>query len=410
MKKICILCATLFFVLSALAQVERSYALINPASIEAKNYYFTSLLEHFPELDSLLTNHSTLKGIALQKQEQLQHAQTTKERIEAMKFSAEEIERIGTALSELYRKGNSLEQLMVKHILPSGCYQQYTGTETERLKQLWEQDACGMNKAIDIYAAGHQPNYPQIDSIGFDKDSPRFTKEILPACQQNICLWNSRQPRFYSIPLKAVSTLLDVNDRRQAIDYEPLAEGENKASYEQIAHTEWNRFPYSAILVLGAGPGEANVSISPEGKLRAAYAALLYRQHKAPFIILSGGRVHPYHTPYNEAYEMKKYLMDVWQVPQNALIIEPHARHTTTNVRNAGRILLRQGFPIDKYALITSSESHIDNVTNDLFAKRCTRELKHVPYRLGKRISDRAVEFYPQINALTINPSEPMDP
>ena len=62
--------------------------------------------------------------------------------------------------------------------------------------------------------------------------------------------------------------------------------------------------------MLGAGPEEPNVSISPEGKLRSAYAAMMYRQHQAPFIIVSGGRVHPYHTPYNEAFEMKKYLME----------------------------------------------------------------------------------------------------
>ena len=73
-------------------------------------------------------------------------------------------------------------------------------------------------------------------------------------------------------------------------------------------------YPIQPVLVLGAGPEEPNVSISPEGKLRSAYAAMMYRQHQAPFIIVSGGRVHPYHTPYNEAFEMKKYLMDVWQI------------------------------------------------------------------------------------------------
>ena len=73
---------------------------------------------------------------------------------------------------------------------------------------------------------------------------------------------------------------------------------------------------------------------------------MMYRQHQAPFIIVSGGRVHPYHTPYNEAFEMKKYLMDVWQIPESAIIIEPHARHTTTNFRNAARIMFRNGFPV----------------------------------------------------------------
>ena len=108
---------------------------------------------------------------------------------------------------------------------------------------------------------------------------------------------------------------------------------------------------------------------------------------------------------------MKKYLMEIWKVPQNAIIIEPHARHTTTNVRNAGRILLRQGFPTDQYALITSSQSHISSVEdNSLFARRCQRELKCIPYELGRRISERCIEFRPLTSAFIINPSEPMDP
>jgi len=276
------------------------------------------------------------------------------------------------------------------------------------LKKIWEQDAEGMNYAIEVYAAARQPHYPQIDSIGFYIHSRRFIEEILPACQQNIAFEVKAHPVFYSVPMAAVKALLDVNDRRQSIDYEPLCSTENRMAYTQVSQTEWNNYPYTAILVLGAGPEEPNVSISPEGKLRSAYAAMMYRQHQAPFIIVSGGRVHPYHTPYNEAFEMKKYLMDVWQIPESAIIIEPHARHTTTNFRNAARIMFRNGFPVEKAAVVTSSFSHLNFVEG--MDSRCLRELGYVPYRLGKRLNERMMEFFPLQESLIIQPTEPIDP
>jgi hypothetical protein len=42
--------------------------------------------------------------------------------------------------------------------------------------------------------------------------------------------------------------------------------------------------------------------------------------------------------------------------------------------------------------------------------KRCMQELKYVPYKLGKRLSETSLEFYPLVNALQIDADEPMDP
>ncbi|MOA51240.1 hypothetical protein D3C78_1743610 [compost metagenome] len=100
--------------------------------------------------------------------------------------------------------------------------------------------------------------------------------------------------------------------------------------------------------------------------------------------------------------------MQVLQVPEEAILIDPHARHTTTNLRNTARILLTYGFPQDKFAIVNSTVSHIDAVQN--MADRCIRELGYVPYELGKRISDVIVEFKPRIESLTIDPDEPLDP
>ncbi|VTP89848.1 YdcF family protein [Sphingobacterium daejeonense] len=148
--------------------------------------------------------------------------------------------------------------------------------------------------------------------------------------------------------------------------------------------------------------------ISPGGMLRARMAARAYFEGQAPFIVLSGGRVHPYKTPYIEAIEMKRYLIQNLMVPESAIILDPHARHTTTNMRNTARIMLTYGFPNDKYAIVTSSEAHINAVVN--MADRCIKELGYVPYELGKRVNDVVLEFKPKLESYIIDGDEPLDP
>ena len=67
----------------------------------------------------------------------------------------------------------------------------------------------------------------------------------------------------------------------------------------------------AAFLVLGSGGRDLTTSISPIGAQRTDVAAQLFLQHKAPLIIVSGGYVHPMQTPYCEAIEMKKHIMEV---------------------------------------------------------------------------------------------------
>lgn len=412
MKRILIYSILLyFFIIARGQQREHNYKLIAPDRIESKNYYFTYLLGYFHDVDSLLQTNTTLKQMAIEKRQKLIQASTYEERIAAFKFTEEEIHKAGLAFAQLYHKGNPLDKLLKTQIIPSGCYGQYTEEGSELIKKIWRQDAEGINYAIEVYGSGRHPNYPQIDSIYFNVKSSRYTKEILPGCQRNVLLETEPASRFYSIPIAAVRTLLDVNECAQASDYEPMGKGVNSLAYSKIKQTVWDDYPYSAILVLGAGPESKSESISPEGKIRAEYAAIYYHRRQAPFIIVSGGKVHPYHTPYCEAEEMKRYLMKCWDVPESAIIMEPHARHTTTNIRNSGRILWREGFPMDKAALITSSSSHIDYIINgNGFKQRFLKELKTIPYRLGKRISDGAIEYYPLVSTLIINPLEPLDP
>jgi hypothetical protein len=38
------------------------------------------------------------------------------------------------------------------------------------------------------------------------------------------------------------------------------------------------------------------------------------------------------------------------------------------------------------------------------------KEINHVPYKLGKRLTDREFEFFPVLDALQIDTDVPLDP
>jgi uncharacterized SAM-binding protein YcdF (DUF218 family) len=54
-----------------------------------------------------------------------------------------------------------------------------------------------------------------------------------------------------------------------------------------------------------------------------------YKEGVAPFIVVTGGKVYPFKTRNVEAYHMKQYLINEFEIPEDQIIIEPHARHTT---------------------------------------------------------------------------------
>ena len=150
--------------------------------------------------------------------------------------------------------------------------------------------------------------------------------------------------------------------------------------------------------------------MSPLGAKRADVGAELFLQHKAPLIILSGGHVHPIQTPYCEAIEMKKYLMEKYKIPETSILTDPYARHTTTNFRNAARLAFRYRLPTNGTALVTSSESHITSSTSEEFRTRCLNELGYFPMEFIKRISPVEAEFKPSIASLFFDANDPLDP
>jgi len=392
---------------------QQSYQLIKTRNeVQYKNYYLLSLFEQLPELRKMLITDTAFSNIYKSKTAQVNEAVATCKTdiscyAKALKFTSEEIADIGNRLALLYKENNPLGNLVRNHLIPSGCYAMFAKEQHKTLLiKAWEQDAHAINYAIGVYVEGNKPNYPKIDSISFSLTDKTFAE--LTSASALLSLQDNNKLFFEPAMLFALEAL-ELNERNEAADYEPMAKGVNLSAINQIKKTEWKKYPYSVILVPGAGPEEKEVALSPGGMIRCRLAALQYQKGMAPFIVVSGGRVHPYKTKFSEAYEMKKFLMETLQIPESAIIMEPHARHTTTNLRNCARLMFRYGMPIDKPGLACTVKSQSYNITN-LLPERCKKELGYYPYKNGKRLSATESEFYLNTTSLQIDFDEPLDP
>jgi len=327
--------------------------------------------------------------------------------IDALKWKESEITALNNKFQDLFVRNKSFQNFIENTLYPSLKYSKPESLNPkEYLQKALLQDLKAMNNVIDIYGAGKKPNYPDIDSISFNVKDKNYI-ELLRNVRFDVAA-DTEKNAFDQTLLSAIR-LLEVNERWDAAQLEPLTKTENKEAYDKIKKTDFSKYPYASLLILGAGPQVYGQKISPMGMLRSRQALRAYKKGLAPFIIVSGGRVHPFKTQYTEAVEMKRYMVEVLGIPASAIIIDPFARHTTTNVRNAGRMIIDYGFPKDKWSLVSSSKTHIDYVEKAM-DKRSIKELGTVPYIVGKRIDDLLLEYKPTPDAFLINPAEPLDP
>jgi uncharacterized SAM-binding protein YcdF (DUF218 family) len=129
-----------------------------------------------------------------------------------------------------------------------------------------------------------------------------------------------------------------------------------------VRSLEWQNIPSTqlataeAIVVLGgatrsAVPPRPAVDLQESGD-RVIYAAQLYRQKKAPFIILSGGRIEWFGKGTPESQDMATILTSIG-IPAEALIQEPDSLNTYENAVNVKKIL--ESRKIKKILLVTSA-------------------------------------------------------
>lgn len=383
--------------------------------VRDKDFYLFSVLEQNPAVRSAVGADPALASIAAERDRTLARSLTLCKgsavcSLKALLWTDEEIHAVSLALAGLYGNSEPLRQAIDGRLRSSGTYVLYGNRRgDELLMASWEICARGLNDILSVYGEGEPPRYPEIDSISFDVNSPDFQGR-LGSLVSGVSAAASASQLFFEPTLSAAMQLLQMNHRDEAGRLEPMEDGVNLAAVRAIPATQWSKFPYSVIVVPGAGPGDASTPLSSAGRKRVALAAEAYHAGKAPFVLVSGGFVHPAQTRFSEALEMKKALLQDFGVPESAILVDPHARHTTTNLRNAVREICRYGMPMDKPALVVSDAAQIGYIAGQPLADRCMKELGYMPFRIVSRPSDTSLGFQPEMESLEQDPMDPLDP
>lgn len=324
----------------------------------------------------------------------------------AVQIREGEIESIGNALVQLAVK-EAVWKKIIEELRDARAYNLYASDpDTSFIRKVWYADARGVNYVLGTYIEGKIPLYPKIDSISFEKNDAVYKQKIAAKIQEQLAVTHSS---FYALPLKLALDALLLNGRDEAIRYEPLKENENLEAVNQAGITNFDEYHYSMILVPGLGPEQPGVKLDPNGAKRCDSAAVRYRAGVAPFIVVSGGHVHPNKTLYCEAIEMKRYMVDVLKIPASAIFIEPHARHTTTNLRNTNRLIYQMRVPDNMPVLIVSDAAQTKYI-NGTMHQRIQKELGYLPFVSMKQLSSTETEYLPSVKSLQINPIDPLDP
>jgi hypothetical protein len=267
----------------------------------------------------------------------------------------------------------------------------------------------GLNAILQIYGFGNQSRYPTIDGPVEKAGTPEFKAVVADAI--TLAEAGKNDPALNldpSIPLAIA--LLDVNERHEAVDFDPLEQTHNAAALARARGIDWKRYKYTAIIIPGVGPENPIIPLSARGKLHLQLAASRFAEGEVAFIIVSGAGVHPKGSHFVEAIEMRKALIERFHVPADRIVIEPYARHTTTNLRNATRRLVALGAPISQPALIVANTEQSRYIGSPEFAARNQAELGYEPGSIGSRLSPFELEFKPSLRSLRVDPWDPLDP
>lgn len=300
--------------------------------------------------------------------------------------------------------------LVAQQMRPSGRFARYAAlSDADLVAAAWKETAAATNRVIAVYAKGGAPRYPFIDATIFNMALPQMT-DVLSAHGVATAAQARATDLFFDPALRYAAGLLQMNERIDAGNFRPLLGGDNAETNRAIGRMNWRGKPYTALLVFGHGPEDAQSRTGVMGHIRLSIAADMFARGVAPFIIVSGGNVHPNRTPFNEAVEMKRLLITQYGVPADRILVEPHARHTTTNLRNCARLLLGAQFPTDRPALVVSDHRTIQYIGSDVLAQRNLAEMGVQPGRLTPGPDQFTLAFTPDPVAFHVEAIDPLDP
>lgn len=396
---------------------DKNYHFLHSDNLVAdKNFYLLTVIDHSPSVKKLIAGEAYLKQLFtdrldLLKKHAIDTTSTPLSLVGGFKYSKEDSTRLAESMLALYNSHHAeFDMLINHHLRPSGYYQHFAGLDnTQLFLKAWGQYTYGINYIIDQFGLGKKMRFPRIDTPNYVVTS-RYYRMVMKDMFALLDEQSGAMSQFYQPSMAVAMHLMDANDRDEPARFEPMELGENKPAVNKIKTTQWSKYAYASIVIPGNGPELSTTPISPDNKIHCDVAAMRYLKGMAPFIITSGGYCYPFRGPYCEAIEMKKYLMKKYGIPGDAIIIDPHARHTTTNFRNANRLIIRYGIPTTKPSLFVTSKSQHDYVMNDAFDKRNNHDLGYLPYRDKKSISNHDVVFYPTWESLHMDPLDPLDP
>lgn len=420
MKKIIYLLLALIYI-SGYSQKEKGFELNYPSSksgsvIQDKNFYLLTAIQNDKAVSQLLEKNSFFKTIFKNQQQEIGSKLTSCKDslsclIKGYQFKEKELKNIDEELQILMKDEKVLQDFVKNNLRPSGKYENFkNSTDSELLLKAWQLCAQGMNRIMKGYGLGEAPQYAKMDSVSYDVRSEFYKGSVF--------MWSdflhNKKPKgntlFFQESLEFSLSLLYMNHRDEVARYEPLEEKENKKAIAHIKKINFDAFDYASVLILGNGPENYQDRLSAIGKLNLQLGVLEYQAKKAPLIIVSGGHAHPFRATFCEAIEMKKELMNVHHIPEENILIDPFARHTTTNLRNAARLMIAYQMPLDKKSIVVTNSSHSNYVGNANFNARCMEELGYLPAVILKRLNSTAIEFLPNAESLHQNPIDPLDP
>ncbi|HTN37875.1 MAG TPA: YdcF family protein [Arachidicoccus sp.] len=318
-----------------------------------------------------------------------------------------EVQKVSLALQKFYLHSRAFKK-MIRTLKDSHGYALYEQLpDTAFIRAVWTNVAAGLNQIIEVYFLNKKSTYYSIDAGSLSLTDEATRAAIFDALGH----WQDTGSKntFFQNALNLAIYGLIVNKRDEAARYEPITGGWNAAPTAQVKKTDFNKYSYSCILVPGLGPEIKGQRLSPGAKARMRTALDEFNKGVAPFLIVSGGHVHPSKTPYCEAVEMKRFMIDSLDVAPKNVIIEPHARHTTTNLRNATRLIYKFGMPFNKPVLIISDKGQSAYINKGM-RKVALRDLGYLPYKELKVLSATETSYRSNIQSLQVDPLDPLDP
>ena len=397
----------------ALAQDPQGYAAPFPESLESRVFPLFSMMRAAPGWAEAMATDPALRLLARERAARVPAtdcAAPPRCLTDAWIWTDDDIARVDARLSMLARQPGLRQSLVQAQMRKSGRFARHAALpDADLLSSAWKESALGLNRVIAVYALGEAPRYPKIDAIIFDTVHPEYAG-ILHRHGAATAALSRPGDLLFDPALRYATGLLMINERTEAASFRPLLTGENSVPVQAASTINWRQYRYPALLVFGHGPEDPLSGTGPMAHIRLRLAADMFARQMAPFIVVSGGNVHPNRTKSNEAMEMKRLLVSLHGVPADRILIEPHARHTTTNLRNSARLLMAAGFPVDRPSLIVSDHITMRYITGAELAARNLREMGVQPGKVEAGPDQFTALFTPYPVAFHVEVTDPLDP